>query len=128
MFDAMDRDVLAEEQIEAFFAGAHRNLEFDGVNQDRGEFFELDPGQGLHFPVVAPHWVQNGPDVSISFSITFQTDESLRRQSLHRLNRQIRKLGLRPTPVGTSRWVDATKFSLVKTARWAKRFAGKGDA
>lgn len=125
MFDPMDRVVLSEERIEAFFAGAHRNLQMDENLMERGQWFELQPGDGLHFPVVAPHWVQNGPDVSVSFSITFQTDDSSRRQSLHRMNGWLRKRGIRPSDVGTSPWQDDLKFLWVKAGRAMKRVLGR---
>lgn len=121
MFDPMDRVVLSEEKIEEFFCGAHRNLEMDEKMMDRGQWFDLMPGDGLHFPVVAPHWVQNGPQVSVSFSITFQTDDSSRRQSLHRMNRWLRTRGLKPGNVGASRWRDEFKYVWVRAGRMAKR-------
>ncbi len=125
MFDPYDRAVLPEATIEAFFRGAHRNLKMDEALMDRGQWFDLLPGCGLHFPVVAPHWVQNGPEVSISFSITFQTDDSARRQSLHRMNSWLRQRGLTPTDVGTSRFVDASKYALVRACRAIKRMIGQ---
>ena len=89
--------------------------------------FELNPGQGLHFPVEAPHWVQNGSELSISFSFTFRTDESERREVLYRMNHKLRKLGLSPAPVGKSKLVDGGKFALVRAARLLKRgIPGRG--
>ena len=121
MFGQDDRVVLSEEQIEDFFSGAHRNLEFKESYRERGQKFDLLPGEGLHFPVVAPHYVQNGPEVSISFSITFQTQDSAERQSLHRFNRQMRKLGLSPSNVGENLAADARKKTLLSVMRSAKR-------
>lgn len=128
LFDREDRVVISERDVESFFAGAHRNVPFDDAFRSRGELFELVPGEGLHFPVAAPHWVKNGSAVSISFSITFQTDDSLRRQSLYRFNRQMRRLGLDPTPVGKSPTCDAVKYGFLRTLRGAKRLVGLGDA
>ncbi len=125
MFDPTDRVVLSEERIESFFMGSHRNLEMDENLMERGQWFDLLPGSGLHFPVVAPHWVQNGPEVSVSFSITFQTDDSARRQSLHRLNAWLRKRGMRPADVGASGWRDQLKMGVVQAGRMARRVWGK---
>lgn len=127
MFDAEDRVVLPEAKIEAFFNGAHRNLVIDPALMQRGQYFELEPGDGLHFPVVAPHWVKNGPAVSISFSITFQTDASRRRQSLHRFNRGLRKLGLRPSQVNRSPWRDHCKYALCRFGRAVKQVRGSAN-
>jgi len=127
MFPQHDREILTEENLETFFTGAHRNLPFEEWYNARSEKFELNPGDGLHFPVAAPHWVQNGPEVSISFSITFQTKDSADRKSLHRLNKQLRKFGLRPSNVGASPWRDRAKLALVNGIRAAKTAVGKRD-
>ena len=120
IYDPMDREVVSEQEIEDFFSGGHRNLQFSDAIHGRGYWFNLKPGQGLHFPVVAPHWVENGQEVSISFSITFQTDDSLRRQTLHRFNRKLRRAGFNPTPVGFNPGRDATKFFFLNSLRKAK--------
>ena len=127
LFDPTDRTIVTEEELEAFFTGAHRNLTFRDEFHAKGELFDLLPGEGLHFPVAAPHWVKNGQAVSISFSITFQTDDSRRRQALHRLNSQLRRLGIRPTPFGASPSRDALKYQLVKAIRLAKRLTGREE-
>ena len=123
MYDADDREVISEETIEEFFCGAHRNLVFDEQVRDREHHYILTPGDGLHFPVVAPHYVQNGPEVSISFSITFQTSQSRDRQSLHRLNRTLRRWGLHPSPVGRWAWSDSLKLHCVNLMRRFKKSA-----
>ncbi len=127
MFPQGDREILSEESLEAFFSGAHRNLPFEPWYDERRETFGLSPGDGLHFPVAAPHWVQNGPEVSISFSVTFQTKDSADRRSLHRLNRQLRRLGLRPRGVGVSPASDRAKLALIEGVRRTKALLGRGD-
>ena len=128
MFGQNDRDVLTEAQIEEFFAGAHRNMEFKEEFRKRGQEFDLQPGEGLHFPVVAPHYVENGPEVSVSFSITFQTQDSADRQSLHRFNRQLRKLSLTPSPVGQRPGRDRAKLSFLRMMRKFKQLVRKPQA
>jgi hypothetical protein len=120
MFGQDDRVVLSEEQIEEFFDGAHRNLAFNDSYRERGQQFELWEGEGLHFPVVAPHFVENGREVSVSLSITFQTTDSADRQTLHRFNRKLRRFGIKPSGVGRSPWRDHLKLSFLKTLRIAK--------
>ncbi len=125
LFDAEDRMVMTEEQLEKFFTGAHRNMPYLPEFESRGAWYELNPGDGLHFPVAAPHWVKNGSEVSISFSITFQTDSSQRRQSLHRWNNSLRRIGLTPRSVGRSECVDAIKFAAIRCGRLAKKLIGR---
>ena len=127
LFDSQDRTVLSESDIEAFYTGAHRNLVYKDEYANRGEVFDLVPGEGLHFPVIAPHWVKNGPEVSISFSITFRTDASDSLAALYRLNAQLRRLRLRPAAVGQSPLADAVKLGAIQSARRLKRrLRGKG--
>lgn len=126
LFDVEDRTVMTEEQLEKFFTGAHRNMPYKPEFENRGIWYVLNPGDGLHFPVAAPHWVKNGSEVSISFSITFQTDSSQRRQSLHRWNNGLRRFGLTPSNVGQRPWVDDLKFAAVRCGRLAKKITGRG--
>lgn len=127
LFDANDRDVLPEKDIEAFFAGAHRNLTYKEEYRDRGAMFDLVPGQGLHFPVIAPHWVKNGSEVSISFSITFRTSASEARDALYRLNHAIRKWGVTPVAVGRCPVRDRLKMRGLAVARSVKRLLKRGN-
>lgn len=124
LFSAQDRFVLREEDLEQFYAGGHRNLQFREEFRTRGDVFELAPGEGLHFPVVAPHWVQNGPEVSVSLSITFRTRESSDRESLYRFNRSLRRARLAPTPVGSLPGRDRVKLGLIRCARAVKSLLG----
>lgn len=117
IWDADDRGVLSEEALEAFHASfTHRNLPYDARMASTGRVVELQPGEALHFPVTAPHWVQNGPDVSVSLSITFQSDWTTRREHLHKVNARLRKLGLTPSPVGARPLLDDAKVFVRNTA------------
>lgn len=109
VWDAADRSVLSEQELERFFTGAHRNLAFKESYQAKARSFALQPGSGVHVPLTAPHWVMNGPEVSVSFSITFQTRASQRRTQAHRVNARLRRWGLAPFPVGRSALRDGLK-------------------
>lgn len=123
VFDPADRTVLSQQEIERFCSGAHRNLVFREEYQNRAEEFVLTPGRGVHVPVLAPHWVRNGPEVSISFSITFQTNLSLRNRHVHAFNAGLRRLGLAPAPAGRSALADRIKqFAFRAKDRTARVF------
>jgi hypothetical protein len=109
VWDAADRTVLTEQELERFFTGAHRNLAFKDGYQARASSFELQPGSGVHVPLASPHWVMNGAQVSVSFSITFQTRASQRRTQAHRVNARLRRWGLEPFPAGRSALRDGLK-------------------
>lgn len=118
MLPPNDPTVIQEADLERFYAGGSRNLlRLDSQTEAKASSFELTPGLGLHLPVTAPHWVKNGPAVSISFSITFRTSHSDRREILYRINHRMRTLGLHPRPVGKLQSSDNMKYALFNAAR-----------
>jgi hypothetical protein len=117
VFDPEDRELVGQAGLERFFAGGHRNLTFDPAWEPRARSIRIDPGQGLHVPQHAPHFVRNGDQVSISFSITFQTRESDRKRAVHRMNRTLRRLALSPRPPGGMPPVDASKYAAYRAMR-----------
>lgn len=129
IFDGSDRSILSEEELEEFLAsGGDKNLTFKDEYEARSSVFQLVPGLGLHFPVTAPHWVQNGDQVSISFSITFRTPASERRNAIYDFNSRLRRRGLQPTPFDKSRLRDSAKFHTYRALRRAKSFLNRDDA
>jgi hypothetical protein len=123
-FHVFDRSCATEEDREARFTGEHRNLVFKDEYQARATTFELVPGTGVHVPVAAPHWIKNGKDVSISFSITFRAPASERESFLYRVNASLRRRGLTPSPVGQSPLRDALKFYGFQALRPMKALFG----
>jgi hypothetical protein len=110
MFDPRDTAIVTEADIERGLFGKNRNLVYKPEFQARGQVFELTPGIGLHFPIAAPHWVKNGKEVSISFSITFRSRDSERRAAVRQFNSVLRERGFHPKPVGSSSVGDAVKY------------------
>jgi hypothetical protein len=121
VFDQDDRDLVSEADLEAFYRGAHRNLVYCEEFANRGVMFALEPGQGLHLPVTAPHHVRNGTSVSVSFSVTFKSNVSRRRAALFHANSRLREWGMQPTPVGIDRWRDSSKYLLSRAVHLATR-------
>jgi JmjC domain len=116
-----DRSLVAERELERFFTGGHRNVSLPEELGSRAAKFQLSPGDGVHVPFTAPHWVVNGDGVSVSFSITFQTPESLRKAVVHKVNAHLRKTGVRPVPPGHSPARDAFKVMGFEALRKARR-------
>jgi hypothetical protein len=122
-FDKYDRSILPEPAIERIYEAdvAHRNQVFHDEFQAKAQTFTLHPGDGLFVPTNSPHWVQNGDEVSVSFSITFRSAQSRRIASLYKLNGWMRrKLGVSPSPVGHRPPVDTLKIGAIETVRSAK--------
>lgn len=117
LFDGEDRSLLSDAELEHFYAGAHRNLVFRDSYQQKAHVFELGPGDGLHFPVTWPHWVKVHDRVSVSFSITFRTRATERREVLYQVNHYLRGRGFTPSPVGRSRFGDFVKHNAYRALR-----------
>lgn len=114
-WDRNDRVVLTENDLERFCAFApHRNLPYQDRFEERARVFELTPGRGLHFPSFVPHWVKNGDEASISFSITFRTGSTVRAYGAYRVNEMLRRYGLRPSPPGRLQAIDRAKLNVVR--------------
>ncbi len=76
----------------------------------RARVLALQPGQGLYHPPLAPHWVDTGrSSYSLSLTMTFITPSVQRLRCVHKLNHRLRRLGLRPAPVGQHPRADALK-------------------
>ena len=97
IFPPDDEQVVPAEEHERFHSGGHRNLPWRDEFAARGRAFDLAPGQAVHVPFMAPHWVKNGPEVSVSFSITWRSEWSYREEYAHRMNALLRKAG-QPRP------------------------------
>ena len=109
IFDPSDRSLLSQEELERFYSGAHCNLVYREAYAPKARAFDLAPGEGVHIPLTAPHWVRNGGEVCISFSVTLYTRDCYRVSHVHHMNARLRRWGIRPSPVGQSALRDGLK-------------------
>lgn len=91
-----DEAVVPPEKHEAYHVGGHRNVNWRDEYESRGHKFELTPGDAVHVPLMWPHWVKNGPEPSISFSITWKSDWVYEEADVRGMNHLLRKWGLQP--------------------------------
>lgn len=97
VFPAADEAIVSPQAHEAFHLGQHhRNLGWDEGFAAKGTAFTLTPGEAIHVPVKAPHWVRNGPQVSISLSVTWRSAWSYEEADARAFNHLLRKLGGSP--------------------------------
>ena len=108
MFDHKDRVIVNEEDLE-LHPGKHRNLPYEESFESRGIQQFLAPGDSIFVPIFDPHWVQNGPEVSVSFSITWHTERSDWLCKLSYMNAGLRKLGFPQAEEGTHPVWDEAK-------------------
>lgn len=113
LFDPSDRDVVPDEQVERFYAGDFEAAQYRPDLAGRGTVYRLVPGAVVHHPPLAPHWVQNGEEVSISVSIGFCLRPYDRLARVHQVNHFLRRFGFTPTPPGVSSLRDGLKIGAV---------------
>jgi hypothetical protein len=111
LFDPTDRELLPEKQIERFYLGNVEAANYNAALQDRGTMYRLKPGLAVHHPPLAPHWLKNGDNISISASIGFCMRDLDRRAKIHQANLILRQLGLSPKAPGVSPQRDRLKVS-----------------
>jgi hypothetical protein len=114
VFDPSDRTVLTEEELEAFYSGDASAARYRPEVESRAFVFDLRPGRGVHIPLNAPHWVENGDDVSISLSVSYELREFRYRCGAYRANRLLRRCGISPAPPG-----PPVRPTLRDKAKWA---------
>lgn len=111
VFPARDDNLVPPRQSESFHNGGHRNLAWREDFRVRGDAVTLTPGDAVHVPVKAPHFVENGPAVSISLSVTWRSERSVAEGELHSLNALLRGRSL---PVG--------RVGAIPEKQWLRRF------
>jgi len=108
--DRADRSITPHEELENHCSGNHNGAIFKPSRQADAHYYRLTPGHGVHFPSTAPHWVENGNEVSVSININFDLKSIHgRMKRIYAVNRVLRRLGLTPAPPGSSALADSVK-------------------
>jgi hypothetical protein len=105
-----------QRELERQNSGAHRNMAamFDAPHE-----YPMASGDGLYVPVYAPHLVRNGPEPSVSLSITWRTPESDHVERLHVANARLRRAGLAPKAPGARPRADRAKVGVTRVVQAA---------
>ncbi|NJS15186.1 MAG: transcriptional regulator [Sphingopyxis sp.] len=79
---------------ERYHSGGHRNLRWDQAFAGHELAVPLGPGDAVHMPVMAPHYVEVGDAPALSLSITWRSEWSYREAEAHAANRWLRRFGI----------------------------------
>jgi hypothetical protein len=101
-------DAARRHEINRYWDGSHGRVETMPEHLDS---FRLEPGRGVYLPPIVPHWVHNGPDISISVTLTYFTAATVRENRLEDFNSLLRRLKLDPHPPGDSASRDTAKLA-----------------
>jgi len=111
LYDPTDRSLLSEVEIERFYAGDYQAAQYREEVQQKGSTYRLSPGRVVHHPPLAPHWIRNCDNVSISVSIGFCMRDIDRRSRVYQVNHFLRRFGVSPTAPGRSKVSDGIKIA-----------------
>jgi len=112
-FSPADPAYSPSEAHESYHTGGPRELRWRDEMLAGGKPFPIAPGDGLIVPVMAPHFVRTGGEVSVSLSITWRSEWSYNESAAHAFNSLLRKAGFDPRRPG--RWPEQNR---VKALGW----------
>lgn len=105
---------------ESYHGGGPRELSWSDQLAEDGREFPLGPGEAVYVPVMAPHFVRNGPESSISLSITWRSDWSFAEADARCWNGLMRKAGWQPRP--PRRWPATNRGKALAFRAWRRVF------
>jgi hypothetical protein len=112
-FPVGDPAYAPDQAHEDYHTGGPREIPWTPRLETDGLELAIGPGEGLFVPVMAPHFVRNGPEPSISLSITWRSHWSYEEADARAFNKQLRRIGIAPRAPG--RWPRRNR---VKALGW----------
>jgi hypothetical protein len=102
IFPAGDPFYAPDEAHELYHRGGRPELSWREELDAGGTEWPLKAGEALYVPLMAPHYVRNADEVSISLSVTWRSEWSFNEADARALNGMLRKVGMKPRAPG--RW------------------------
>lgn len=121
VFPPNDPEIVTDVELERFHAGDFNGAAYRAASQASATTYDLRAGHGIHIPTHAPHWVQNGPGISVALSVNYELRSVARQAKLLGINRWLRRLGLAPRRPGISALGDRLKLSLARVLAARRR-------
>jgi hypothetical protein len=105
-----ETEAMRRYEAERYWDGSHGRVE---SMPEEMLSFSLAPGRGVYIPQLVPHWVHNGPNISITVTFTYFTNATMRKNRIENLNSRLRRFHLSPRPPGQSAPIDAVKTAAI---------------
>src|SRR5215471_3164577 len=93
-------------EFNRYWNGSHGRIE---NLQPEVDSYTMTPGRAVYIPPGTPHWVHNGPEISLSMTLTYFTDATIRENRIEDFNSYLRRRHMKPQEPGRSTTVDAAK-------------------
>lgn len=96
LYSGFDENILPPTFHEVYHKGGPRTVNWDAAYAALGQPVTLNAGDAVYVPLKWPHHVTNGPEVSISLSVTWRSQWSYDEADARGTNRLLRRIGLNP--------------------------------
>jgi mannose-6-phosphate isomerase-like protein (cupin superfamily) len=93
-------------EFDRYWDGSHGRIE---TLKPEETAYTMTPGRAVYIPPGTPHWVHNGPDISLSVTLTYFTAATVRENRVEDFNSRLRRRHLKPREPGRSATVDTAK-------------------
>jgi mannose-6-phosphate isomerase-like protein (cupin superfamily) len=101
-----ESDAVRRHEFDRYWDGAHGRIE---TLQPEEAAYTMTPGRAVYIPPGTPHWVHNGPDISLSVTLTYFTAATVRENRVESFNAVLRRRHMKPREPGHSATVDIAK-------------------
>lgn len=96
LFSGHDETIIPAQFHETYHAGGPRTVPWNDAYEAKGTPYTLLAGDAIYVPLKWPHYVKNGPEVSISLSVTWRSHWSYAEADVRAFNKKLRHLGINP--------------------------------
>ncbi len=101
-----ESDAARRYEFDRYWDGSHGRIE---TLQPEVAAYPMTPGRAVYIPPGTPHWVHNGPDISLSVTLTYFTAATVRENRVEAFNSHLRRRHMKPREPGRSTIVDTAK-------------------
>jgi hypothetical protein len=102
-----ESDAVRRHEFDRYWDGSHGRIE---ALPPEVAAYTLTPGRAVYIPPGTPHWVHNGPDISLSVTLTYFTAATIRENRVEDFNSYLRQRHMKPREPGRSAAVDTAKI------------------
>lgn len=117
-FGRFENELARRHETERYWDGSHGRIE--SLPPELASY-PLTPGRGVYIPPVAPHWVHNGPAMSLSVTLTYFTAATERENMIEAFNARLRSFHLTPRQPGQAAPVDVVKVAAMRAKGLPRR-------
>jgi Cupin superfamily protein len=101
-----ETDAARRHEFDRYWDGSHGRIETLPPEETA---YPMTPGRAVYIPPGTPHWVHNGPDTSLSVTLTYFTAATVREGRIEDFNAHLRRRHMTPREPGRSATVDTAK-------------------